>query len=348
MFKFVCLNLNGIKSAIDKNFESYIKGTKADVYCLQETRITDQTEVIKTFDYIGYDFFNNAALDSKRGGTGFLIKKSLMNRVQCYKCMYEKMITSSYGRVSLLVLDNELFIFNVYLHFTSTLDNTFLEKIRLFNKLKEEIGILLSKNKKVVCCGDFNIKTFYENNIISSDYFEEVIKTSYEIEYQRYTELEKMIRPLVQNNKLMVSNREPNWSIDFIDDKIILKAIDSVSINSDEVIFKDLEMFEYYYKILKLNANKKIVNYDPKVSNSLLEQKDKHNIYYKKSQHKKEIFMLESLERILTRHIPSNYEGAWMLDYVFSNLKTSILVDNSIKLSDHPIILGILEYKKIN
>ena len=54
--KIVSWNANGFKSLLKNNFKSIVRDLSADIICLQETKITKETEILELDGY--YKYFN--------------------------------------------------------------------------------------------------------------------------------------------------------------------------------------------------------------------------------------------------------------------------------------------------
>jgi len=70
MKKIISFNVNGIRAAINKGFESWLKNENPDIICIQETKAQKEQVEYKIFNDLGYfDFWNSA---EKKGYSGLL------------------------------------------------------------------------------------------------------------------------------------------------------------------------------------------------------------------------------------------------------------------------------------
>ena len=66
--KFVSWNVNGLRACIKKNFRETFKSLDADIFALQEIRMTQDQGIVET---VGYKQFWNSA--EKKGYSGTMI-----------------------------------------------------------------------------------------------------------------------------------------------------------------------------------------------------------------------------------------------------------------------------------
>jgi len=67
--RFVSWNVNGLRSALSKNFVDFFKRSAADVFCLQEVRATEEQIHL---DLPGYDIYWNSAKRKGYAGTAII------------------------------------------------------------------------------------------------------------------------------------------------------------------------------------------------------------------------------------------------------------------------------------
>lgn len=149
--KIVSWNVNGIRSAIQKNFNAKVEAMNLDILCLQETKAQDDQvrETLKEFTQ--YHIYMNSAERKGYSGTAILTK--------------EKPLSVSYG-IGREDYDNEgrvvcaeydaFFLVNVYV------PNSGSELLRLeyrqgWDKAFYDYLKNLEQTKPVVVCGDFNV-----------------------------------------------------------------------------------------------------------------------------------------------------------------------------------------------
>jgi len=142
-------NVNGIRACIKKGFESFFYDIDADIFCIQETKASDDQVDLKT---PGYTQFWNSAEKKGYSGTLILTKKEPINSI--YGLGIEKHDTE--GRVITLEYEN-FFLVTVYT------PNSKRDLSRLNYRENEwDIDFLkyvieLEKIKPVIFCGDLNV-----------------------------------------------------------------------------------------------------------------------------------------------------------------------------------------------
>jgi len=147
--KLISWNVNGIRSALTKGFEAFVKKYNPDILCLQETKTPGQA-VLLALD--GYEIFWNHAQKTGYSGTAILSKVkplSVTNGMGMAKHDNEgRMITVEY---------KDFYLVNVYV------PNSKRGLERLPYRHKEwDVDFLkylkgLEKKKPVIFCGDLNV-----------------------------------------------------------------------------------------------------------------------------------------------------------------------------------------------
>lgn len=146
--KFVSWNVNGLRACIGKGFLDYFMGTDADVFCLQETKLSDGQ---LSLELPGYRLYWNYADKKGYSGTAVFAK--------------EEPISVTYG-VGMPELDTEgrmitLEYPNFYL-VTCYTPNAQRELARIDHRLNWDEAFrarltALDANKPVIVCGDLNV-----------------------------------------------------------------------------------------------------------------------------------------------------------------------------------------------
>lgn len=146
--KFVSWNVNGLRACIGKGFLDYFMGTDADVFCLQETKLSDGQ---LSLELPGYRLYWNYADKKGYSGTAVFAK--------------EEPVSVTYG-VGVPELDTEgrmitLEYPNFYL-VTCYTPNAQRELARIDHRLNWDEAfrarlIALDANKPVIVCGDLNV-----------------------------------------------------------------------------------------------------------------------------------------------------------------------------------------------
>lgn len=146
--KFVSWNVNGLRACIGKGFLDYFMGTDADVFCLQETKLSDGQ---LSLELPGYRLYWNYADKKGYSGTAVFVK--------------EEPVSVTYG-VGVPELDTEgrmitLEYPNFYL-VTCYTPNAQRELARIDHRLNWDEAfrarlMALDANKPVIVCGDLNV-----------------------------------------------------------------------------------------------------------------------------------------------------------------------------------------------
>lgn len=146
--KFVSWNVNGLRACMGKGFLDYFMGTDADVFCLQETKLSDGQ---LSLELPGYRLYWNYADKKGYSGTAVFAK--------------EEPVSVTYG-VGVPELDTEgrmitLEYPNLYL-VTCYTPNAQRELARIDHRLNWDKAFrarltALDANKPVIVCGDLNV-----------------------------------------------------------------------------------------------------------------------------------------------------------------------------------------------
>ena len=146
--KFVSWNVNGLRACMGKGFLDYFMGTDADVFCLQETKLSDGQ---LSLELPGYRLYWNYADKKGYSGTAVFAK--------------EEPVSVTYG-VGVPELDTEgrmitLEYPNFYL-VTCYTPNAQRELARIDHRLSWDEAFrarltALDANKPVIVCGDLNV-----------------------------------------------------------------------------------------------------------------------------------------------------------------------------------------------
>ena len=146
--KFVSWNVNGLRACIGKGFLDYFMGTDADVFCLQETKLSDGQ---LSLELPGYRLYWNYADKKGYSGTAVFAK--------------EEPVSVTYG-VGVPELDTEGRMITLeYPKFylvTCYTPNAQRELARIDHRLNWDEAfrarlMALDANKPVIVCGDLNV-----------------------------------------------------------------------------------------------------------------------------------------------------------------------------------------------
>lgn len=148
--KIITANLNGIRSAISKGFNECIEHLSPDVVCIQETKA--QILQMQGLTPKGYSCFFSDAEKKGYSGVGIYSKKA-PNSVH----EYGDQIFDSEGRYLEAHFD-KLIIISIYLPSGTTGQVRQDYKMQCLKRFyQDKLVTLISENKSVIICGDFNI-----------------------------------------------------------------------------------------------------------------------------------------------------------------------------------------------
>ena len=146
--KLISWNVNGIRACLNKGFSEFFKETKADIFCLQETKC--QPEQIE-LEFDGYTSYWNSAEKKGYSGTAVFTKKKPINVT--YGIGIEE--HDKEGRIITLEFEKFFLITN----YTPNAKRE-LERLEYRMVWEDEIRkylLELNKKKPVIMCGDLNV-----------------------------------------------------------------------------------------------------------------------------------------------------------------------------------------------
>jgi len=152
MFRIISANLNGIRSAVNKGFLSWIKTQQADVICMQELKaqVADMTpEMLAPEGYFGYFHYAD-----KKGYSGVGIYTKIKPDA-VIEGLGMKDIDSE-GRYLELQFGN-LSIISLYLPSGSSGEERQTFKFSVMTRFFPHLQALKNSGRDVVVCGDWNI-----------------------------------------------------------------------------------------------------------------------------------------------------------------------------------------------
>lgn len=148
MTKFISWNVNGIRACITKGFLDYFSEVDADIFCLQEIKLSpDQLEL----SLIGYQQYFNFA--EKKGYSG----TAVFTKIPPLSCTYGMGISEHDHEGRIITLEFEdFYLVNVYT------PNSKAELARLDYRMVWENDLRaylqsLDERKPVILCGDLNV-----------------------------------------------------------------------------------------------------------------------------------------------------------------------------------------------
>ncbi|MBI2794436.1 MAG: exodeoxyribonuclease III [Ignavibacteria bacterium] len=151
--KILSWNVNGIRAALNKGFADWVKQTKADVICIQETKadLSKIPDTIRNLDHYN-TFWHSCTSRSGYSGVGILsrIKPESVNE----KLGIEEFDVE--GRV--LELDFGSFIlYNIYFPNGGAENKRVPFKLRFYDAVLHRSAKQRRNGKGIVICGDYNI-----------------------------------------------------------------------------------------------------------------------------------------------------------------------------------------------
>lgn len=150
--KIVTLNLNGLRSALQKGLAEWIAETDADIYAFQEIKIDEGLVPQYADAFAGYQWFAFPAQKKGYSGVAFLAKNTPLS-VE-YGCAHPDY--DAEGRVLALRYD-DFTALNVYLPSGTTGDERQAFKEAMMDYFYEYIRVLIEKEERLIIMGDFNI-----------------------------------------------------------------------------------------------------------------------------------------------------------------------------------------------
>ncbi len=151
--KIVTYNVNGIRSALSKNWLSWLQATNADVVCLQEIKASkDQVADLMLIEQLGYEHYWYPAQKKGYSGTAILTKRTPKHiEYGCGHCDYD-----FEGRI--LRLDFEdLSVMSTYFPSGSSGDIRQEFKYKFLDDFQNYIDKLKVEHPNLVISGDYNI-----------------------------------------------------------------------------------------------------------------------------------------------------------------------------------------------
>ena len=151
--KIITYNVNGIRSAINKNWLAWLQASDADVVCLQEIKCTpDQFADIILLEQMGYQHYWNPAEKKGYSGTAIFTKHTPKHiEYGCGMDDYDRE-----GRVIRADFE-DCSVMSTYFPSGSSGDLRQMFKYRFLNDFQEYIDQLKLEFPKLVVSGDYNI-----------------------------------------------------------------------------------------------------------------------------------------------------------------------------------------------
>ena len=146
--KLISWNVNGIRACLNKGFLDFFNEEKADIFCIQETKMQEGQAELKLEDY--YQYWNSA---EKKGYSGTAIFTKIKPLNVSYGIGIEE--HDKEGRVINLEFD-KFYMVNVYTP-NSKRELERLEYRMVWEDEFRKYLLKLNENKPVIMCGDLNV-----------------------------------------------------------------------------------------------------------------------------------------------------------------------------------------------
>ncbi|MFZ1610236.1 MAG: exodeoxyribonuclease III [Chitinophagales bacterium] len=150
--KIATYNLNGIRSAINKDWLNWIKQTDFDVICVQELKAQPDQLDLSVFEDAGYHAYLHSAEKKGYSGVGIFCKQKPDHiEYGCGNPDFDKegrVIRADFGDIS---------VFSIYFPSGTTGDIRQSVKYVFLDFILDYLKEIKKKRKKLIVCGDYNI-----------------------------------------------------------------------------------------------------------------------------------------------------------------------------------------------
>src|SRR6185437_3956596 len=150
--KIITYNVNGIRSALKKDFITWLKAANPDVLCLQEIKAQSDQIDFALFSELGYTAYLHPAIKKGYSGVAIFTKHSPNNI--CIGCGIEAYDME--GRVIRADFD-KFSVLNIYMPSGSSGEIRQAFKMQWLDDFYNYIQTLKKTVPNLVICGDFNI-----------------------------------------------------------------------------------------------------------------------------------------------------------------------------------------------
>ncbi len=149
--KIISYNVNGIRAALKKGFDGWLKAADPDVICLQETKATKEQVDVSVFEKLGYKHYWYSAQKKGYSGVAILTKRKPKH------VEYGTGIESMDGEGRNLRIDfDEVSVMSMYLP-SGTNTNRLAFKLNYMDEILHYLIELRKTTPNLVICGDYNI-----------------------------------------------------------------------------------------------------------------------------------------------------------------------------------------------
>lgn len=151
--KIISYNVNGIRSALSKNWLGWLQAADPDIVCLQEIKATpDQLADLLLLEQMGYEHYWNPAEKKGYSGTAIFTKHSPRHvEYGCGISHYDRE-----GRVIRADFEN-FSVMSTYFPSGSSGDERQLFKYRFLDDFRDYAADLILNRPNLIISGDYNI-----------------------------------------------------------------------------------------------------------------------------------------------------------------------------------------------
>ena len=152
MPKIITYNLNGIRSAMNKDWANWLRSCDPDIVCVQEIKAQTEQIDVAALEQLGYKHYWHPAVKKGYSGVGILSKIEPTHiEYGCGISKYDcegRVLRADYGDVSVL---------SVYMPSGSSGDERQAFKMVWLDDFQKYIDNLKKKRTKLIISGDYNI-----------------------------------------------------------------------------------------------------------------------------------------------------------------------------------------------
>ena len=151
--KIITYNVNGIRAALNKGFQDWLKAVNPDIICLQEIKAEKEQLDVSLFENLGYTYHYWYSAQ-KKGYSGVAILSKIKPNQITYGCgikAYDdeaRILRADFGDISVI---------SVYHPSGSSGDERQAFKMKWLDDFLKFTKKLKKERPKLVICGDYNI-----------------------------------------------------------------------------------------------------------------------------------------------------------------------------------------------
>ena len=146
--KLISWNVNGLRASLFKGFSEFFNGIKADIFCVQETKMQPD-QMTAHFD--GYTEFWNSAVKKGYSGT------AVFTKIPPLSVSYDIGIDQHTGEGRVLTLEfNDFYLVNAYTPNAQEALARLAYRLQWEDDFRDYL-LALDKKKPVIVCGDLNV-----------------------------------------------------------------------------------------------------------------------------------------------------------------------------------------------